>query len=60
MKTHKNIGVPIIPAGLQLADLIAHPSRSEILYENKLLDKPLAPFSEKIIKILQLKSLLSN
>jgi hypothetical protein len=42
-------------SGLQLADLIAHPSRNEILSENKLLDKPLAPFAKKIIKILQLK-----
>ena len=42
-------------SGLQLADLVAHPSRNEILYENMLLDKPLAPFAEKIIKILQLK-----
>jgi len=38
-----------------LADLIAHPSRNEILSENKLLDKPLAPFAKKIIKILQSK-----
>ncbi|MDY6857696.1 MAG: DUF3800 domain-containing protein [Thermodesulfobacteriota bacterium] len=42
-------------SGLQLADLIAHPSRNEILSENKLLDKPLAPFAKKIIKILQSK-----
>lgn len=42
-------------SGLQLADLIAHPSRNEILTENKLLDNPLAPFAKKIIKILQLK-----
>ena len=42
-------------SGLQLADLIAHPSRNEILSENNLLDKPLAPFAKKIIRILQLK-----
>jgi len=42
-------------SGLQLADIIAHPSRNEILSENKLLDRPLAPFAKKIIKILQLK-----
>ena len=42
-------------SGLQLADLIAHPSRNEILFENNLLDKPLAPFAKKIIRILQLK-----
>ncbi len=39
-------------SGLQIADLIAHPSRNEILNENDLLDQPLAPFAEKIIKIL--------
>jgi len=42
-------------SGLQLADLIAHPSRIEILSEKKLLDKPLAPFAKKIIQILQSK-----
>jgi hypothetical protein len=42
-------------SGLQLADLIAHPSRNEILSENKLLDKPLAPFAKKIIRILHSK-----
>ena len=39
-------------SGLQIADLIAHPSRNEILNENDLLDRPLAPFAEKIINIL--------
>lgn len=39
-------------SGLQIADLIAHPSRNEILNENDLLDQSLAPFAEKIIKIL--------
>ena len=42
-------------SGLQIADLIAHPSRNEILNENNLLERPLAPFAEKIIGILQVK-----
>jgi len=42
-------------SGLQLADLIAHPSRNEILEENKMLDRPLAPFARMIIEILQEK-----
>ncbi len=42
-------------SGLQLADLIAHPSRNEILNEKNLLEKPLAPFATKIISILQEK-----
>lgn len=42
-------------SGLQLADIIAHPSRNEILIENKLHDKPLAPFANKIATILQNK-----
>jgi hypothetical protein len=40
-------------SGLQIADIIAHPSRNEILSENDLLDRPLAPFAKKIIDILQ-------
>lgn len=40
-------------SGLQLADLLAHPSRNEILRENKLLSSNLAPFARSIIKILQ-------
>ena len=40
-------------SGLQLADIIAHPSRNEILFENKLLEKPIAPFAKKIINVLQ-------
>lgn len=39
-------------AGLQLADLIAHPSRNEILNENKLLHTNLAPFAKEVINIL--------
>lgn len=42
-------------SGLQLADLIAHPSRNEILDENDLLDRPLPPFGTKVIEILQKK-----
>ncbi|MBX3405035.1 MAG: DUF3800 domain-containing protein [Phycisphaeraceae bacterium] len=39
-------------AGLQLADLIAHPSRAEILHESKSVDKAPAPFAAKVIAIL--------
>lgn len=42
-------------SGLQLADLLAHPSRSEILDEKELLGRPLAPFAIKVIGILQKK-----
>jgi len=42
-------------SGLQIADIIAHPSRNEILNENNLLDHPVAPFAKKIIEILQTK-----
>ena len=42
-------------SGLQLADLIAHPSRNEILRENNLLERQVAPFAEKVIAILQKK-----
>lgn len=38
-------------AGLQLADLIAHPSRSEILYEKEFRGK-LGVFAEQIVEIL--------
>ena len=40
-------------SGLQLADIVAHPSRNEILEENGLLERPIAPFARKIIAILQ-------
>jgi hypothetical protein len=40
-------------AGLQLADLLAHPSRNEILHENNLLTKELPPFGRKITQLLQ-------
>ena len=42
-------------AGLQLADLLAHPSRCETLNEQGLLGRPLAPFAVQIIGILQEK-----
>ena len=41
--------------GLQLADLLAHPSRNEILYDQDLLNTKLAPFAKLIIQILQTK-----
>ncbi len=40
-------------AGLQLADLVAHPSRNEILREQKLYDRELPPFVARVIAILQ-------
>lgn len=42
-------------SGLQLADLVAHPSRAEILHEEGLLGRELAPFSKQVIGILQEK-----
>lgn len=42
-------------SGLQIADLIAHPSRNEILLEHNLLGKDLAPFAKLITKILKKK-----
>jgi hypothetical protein len=39
-------------AGLQLADLIAHPSRREILIENKLISDDRDTFGDKITSIL--------
>lgn len=42
-------------AGLQLADLIAHPSRNEILYEQGLLGRRLAPFAREVVEILSEK-----
>ena len=40
-------------AGLQVADLIAHPSRSEILLEQGLFDRELPPFAARVVEILQ-------
>ncbi len=42
-------------AGLQLADMIAHPSRNEILNQHELLPGPVRPFAQLIIPILQSK-----
>ncbi len=42
-------------SGLQLADLLAHPSRNEILSENKLLGREIAPFAQKVIAVLSSK-----
>lgn len=41
--------------GLQLADLIAHPSMQEILIKNQIWSKGLAPFAKKITAILASK-----
>jgi hypothetical protein len=40
-------------AGLQIADLIAHPSRNEILHERGLLGRELPPFAVRVIEILR-------
>ena len=42
-------------AGLQLADILAHPSRNEILLANGLSTRPLGTFAEKIVGILRAK-----
>jgi len=42
-------------SGLQLADLLAHPSRDEILEEQRLLEKQIGPFGKEVIRILQRK-----
>ena len=42
-------------SGLQLADIIAHPSRTEILLENGRRETQLAPFAKKVVAILQNK-----
>jgi hypothetical protein len=42
-------------AGLQLADLLAHPSRNEILTEHGHLAKPLAPFAQRIVSVIRPK-----
>ena len=39
-------------AGLQLTDLIAYPSRAEILYERGLLGRDLGTFSRLVVDIL--------
>jgi hypothetical protein len=42
-------------SGLQIADLLAHPSRNEILREHGLLTREIAPFATRVIEILQKK-----
>ncbi|MEW6375801.1 MAG: DUF3800 domain-containing protein [Thermodesulfobacteriota bacterium] len=42
-------------SGLQLADLVAHPSRNEILKEQGLLEKKPGLFAQEVIRILQKK-----
>ena len=42
-------------SGLQIADIIAHPSRTEILIENGKRDTQLASFAVKVVAILQEK-----
>ena len=42
-------------SGLQLADLIAHPLRSEFLNEHGLLDRSLAPYAAQIVAALEPK-----
>ena len=42
-------------AGLQLADMLAHPSRNEMLRENGLLERPLGAFAQEIVEILKTK-----
>jgi hypothetical protein len=42
-------------AGLQLADIIAHPSRNEILKEQGIPNISLAPFAQQIIEIIKEK-----
>jgi hypothetical protein len=42
-------------AGLQIADIIAHPSRNEILCDNWFSEVSISPFARKIIAILQSK-----
>ena len=42
-------------SGLQIADIIAHPSRTEILLENSQRETQLAPFAKKIVAILEAK-----
>jgi hypothetical protein len=42
-------------SGLQLADLLAHPSRNEILHEHGLLERNIAPFGKAVIEVLKEK-----
>jgi hypothetical protein len=47
-------------AGLQLADLVAHPSRREILIQNKLIDDQRKVFGDRICEILGREKYLRN
>ena len=40
-------------SGLQLADILAHPSRNEVLLENQQYSVKIAPFAKRIITVLQ-------
>jgi len=40
-------------SGLQLADLLAHSSRNEILAEQGLLEQDIGPFAKAVIEVLQ-------
>lgn len=40
-------------SGLQISDIIAHPSRTEILLENSRRETQLAPFAKKVVAILE-------
>ncbi len=42
-------------AGLQIADILAHPSRIEILKENGMWEKDFAPHAARLIEILAIK-----
>ena len=42
-------------SGLQIADLLAHPGRKEILNNHNFLDRPIAPFVSRIVMILSRK-----
>ena len=42
-------------SGLQIADIIAHPSRNEILNENGFSEIAIAPYAKRIIEVLQSK-----
>ena len=42
-------------SGLQLADLLAHPSRNEILQEQGLWEREITPFARRVMAILQHK-----
>ena len=56
--TSRNLKIKSKPsniAGLQLADMLAHPSRNEILQENGLLESPMGAFAQAIVEVLKTK-----